>query len=184
MLAEEIEEARLLVLPGTTYLRPSLQSHSAPVGVQPDALIESAGVYAFVEAKRSRLSAFFQSEQLAREYLTVRRDAGPRRPLLLLALPTCPPVAIAGQGRKSVREAIADDLKTVLEQFEGADGDMDGLCSGIDETVAWITWPETRQIILGEAGRLLCEPASVRRAIKRMALAAVDAIDWPTSVGV
>lgn len=177
-LAEEVEEATLLVHPGNTYLRPSWGSHTSSIGVQPDALIESPNVFAFIEAKRPRSGSSFQVEQLAREYLTVRRDAGARHPLLLLLLDREPPVAVRGRGRKGIREAIVDDLPAVLSKFEGSAGDPESVSEGIAETVAWITWPEIRQVIAEQANRLSCEPQSVARAIRRLAAAALDAIDW------
>lgn len=177
-LVQEIESARLLILPGTTYLRPSLQNHSRSIGVQPDVLIETPGVFAFVEAKRCRSPCSFQTEQLAREYATVTREARRRRPLLLLLLPDDPPVLVQGQGRKDVREAIVDNLSSVLEKFEGDDAGFDTLCGNIGATVAWITWHDIRRIVIQQAEPFASGVASVDRAVRRLAAATVEAIDW------
>jgi hypothetical protein len=177
-LTSECEQAELLLLPGSSYLRPSLQSHSASVGVNPDVLIQSPGVYAFVEVKRARPPASFQAEQLSREYATVCRDTGARRPLLLLLIPHKPPVPVQGQGRKGIREAIVDNLPVVLEKFEGTERDLEWFCQRIEDTVAWITWAEMRALFAEQCKGLSCEPASVHQAVVRLATAAVAAIDW------
>jgi hypothetical protein len=177
-LVGQAEEAELVFLPGSTYLRPSLQSHSASIGVSPDVFIDSSAVYAFVEVKRAREPVAFQAEQLARQYVTVCRDAGAKRPLLLLVLPREPPVPVQGQGRKSIRAAIADDLAGVLSKFEAPVIDGESLSRGIEDIVAWITWPEVRSLFAQQVDGLSCELPSVRRAMTRVATGAVAAIDW------
>jgi hypothetical protein len=177
-LVHECEEAQLTFIPGSTYLMPSLDNHSASIGVSPDVLIESPTVYAIVEAKRARKPVSFQTEQLAREFVTVYRDAAEKRPLLLLILPYEPPVPVESQGRKGVREAIEDNLPAVLAKFEGPVTDPHVLCGAIEQTVAWITWSEIRNMFVEQVSRVSCESASVRNAVGRLASAAAVAIDW------
>jgi hypothetical protein len=55
-----------------------------------------------LEAKRIKRGAFMP-EQLAREFLAVVQEAGDRNRLLLLVLPTPPPVHVRGHGRLAPR---------------------------------------------------------------------------------
>lgn len=83
----------LLVLPPEVKLRPSGDSYQQQLVVQPDASLVGSHTHTLIEAKRLRQGSF-QQEQLAREFVAVTREAGSRIPLLLLIIPTPPPVAV------------------------------------------------------------------------------------------
>ena len=108
ILLDEIEKASIRLLPGDIYLA---GSPAAPkLSVQPDAIVESANVYCFVEAKRIS-GGSFQPEQLAREYLAVLQEANRshRKPLLLLILSKVPPILIKRHGYLEIGDAVVID---------------------------------------------------------------------------
>ena len=78
-IADEIEAAELTLLPEELKLRPSGASYQEQVVVQPDGMITSPHCVVMIEAKRIRKSKF-QTEQLAREYIALMRDAAGRTP--------------------------------------------------------------------------------------------------------
>ncbi|WP_375503701.1 hypothetical protein [uncultured Jatrophihabitans sp.] len=138
---DDIEASDLVVLPPEVKLRPSAESYQQQLVVQPDASLVGPHTHTLIEAKRLRQGSF-QQEQLAREFVAVTREAGSRIPLLLLIIPTPPPVPIKKLGRMSPEQAIASSLVGVVDQTEHHPSTLEDLAARIAEVVAWITWDE------------------------------------------
>ncbi|WP_404387425.1 hypothetical protein [Humibacillus xanthopallidus] len=164
----EIEDAEIFILPPELTLQPGA------LNVQPDAVIESTGVYVLVEAKRIR-RASFQPEQLAREYLTVLREAGDRVPALLLILGAPPPVTVKQHGLRDIRDAISERLPWLLTRT-GADEDVEELVEQIPQVVSWITWAEIDEIVRRQVAGFEVDDPSVRHSVERLAAALSSAI--------
>jgi hypothetical protein len=120
-----------------------------------------------VEAKRIR-EGRFQEEQLAREFVAVTSEAAGRTPLLLLIIPARPPVPVAKLGRVTIEDAIAARLDSVLARTDAETPTADLLLQRIDETVAWITWPQLAETVRDARSRLHVEHPSVDAAITRL----------------
>jgi hypothetical protein len=171
-LFREAEEASFRLLPSQSYyLRPSAEA----LNVQPDAIIETPGVFVLVEAKRIK-SSCFQAGQLAKEYVLALREARERLPLLLLILGQEPPVRVQGRGRMDVAEAVLQDLNAVYERTEGLVVGPDGLAERIRSSVAWITWKEIAEAIDAAKCRFDGESALVRACVERIAKSVVEAV--------
>lgn len=166
----EIEAVRIDVLPGGPDLAPGGPN------IQPDVMLHAPASTTLVEAKRIRTGAF-QPEQLAREYLTLRRDHETLTRLLLLVLPAPPPVPVRGLGRLDIRQAILDRLPAVHSRA-GAPPPLDDLVGQIDETVAWVTWAEIAVASQRGLDELDIDHGSVEAAVKRGAAAISRAIAW------
>lgn len=126
-VALQAEAAHVDVLPGSDLT-------TGKPNIQPDVVLRMPSATVLVEAKRIR-SGSFQREQLAREYLVLERDHTTASKILLLVLPAPPPVAVAGRGRLSVRDAILEQLETV---HAGADNPppIDDLVARLEERCA------------------------------------------------
>jgi hypothetical protein len=175
-LIDEIETAELLTLPPEIKLRPSAPSYQEQLIVQPDGSLISPSVYALVEAKRIRQGRF-QEEQLAREFVAVTREAVGRIPLLLLIIPTPPPVPVAHLGRLSVTDAIAARLDAVLGRTEASELTADDLRCRINDTVAWITWPQLADAVARARRDLHIDQPSIAASVTRLCDFIADAID-------
>lgn len=169
ILASEIEQAEILVLPPELTLQPY------GTIVQPDAVIQTASGYALVEAKRIRASSF-QPEQLAREYLAVHRAAGPRLPTLLLILGAPPPVTVKKRGRRELAKAITDHLPSLLARSGRETESLIDLTNRIPEVVAWITWAEVAGVVSRQLSCIDIDDPSIRGTIDRLAASVSSAI--------
>ncbi|MGH3623461.1 MAG: hypothetical protein ACRDQ5_16965 [Sciscionella sp.] len=145
--------------------------------MQPDALVSSANCYALIEAKRLK-SSVFQPEQLAREYVAVTRDAGPRTPLLLLLLGSPPPVRVRGHERLDIAEAVALHIESVLDRTEHHGLSLTSLQQQLPETCAWITWHELAHVVADQQARYATDDPSVAGSIRRLATSITRAISW------
>ena len=143
--------------------------------VQPDALVTSKSTFCLVEAKRIRRSSF-QPAQLARELVLTMRDAGERKPLLLLILGHEPPVPVQGHGRLAIRDAIAAPLPEVLARARNHQLTVEGCLAALDETVAWTTWASLRAVV-AEQAEIYTGDASTKGTIRRLAHSVLEAID-------
>lgn len=171
-LVNEAEDAVFRLLPSQNYyLRPSEET----LNVQPDATIETSGVFVLVEAKRIKSSSF-QRGQLAKEYVLAVREARHRLPLLLLVLGQEPPVRVEGRGRLGFAEAVLQDLEAIYERTEGLQVSLDELVRGLQSCVAWITWNEVAEAVEGALRRFRCEDTSVRACVDRIAASVVEAV--------
>jgi hypothetical protein len=169
VLAAEIEDADVLVLPGDMYLT---AKDSRKISVQPDAVITSPSVYCILEAKRIRTSCF-QPQQLAREFVLAHQLAESRQPFLLLLLGSPPPVPIQGRGRMTVRNAILSGLPSILDEPE-----VESLARHVEDTIAWITWAELAALIRDILAPFTSNDLSIDRSIRRIAQALLGAIEW------
>jgi len=167
----EIERAEVSVLPGDLPLADST------VRVQPDALVTSPSTYTLVEAKRIRTSRF-QTDQLAREFVATRQQAGERVPLLLVILGSPPPVAVDKfPQRVSLGDAITQRLRPLAASWEAPSNPTE-LASRICETLAWTTWADIRHTIQANRNRDIEAPAELAATVTRLCDAATTAIDW------
>lgn len=184
-VADEIEAAQLTFLPDEIKLRPSGPSYQEQVVVQPDGLLTSPRCLVIVEAKRI-LRSKFQTEQLAREYVALMRDAAGRTPLLLLLLGTGPFVNVDGHGRITVEDAISLHLAPVLAKTEASNLEHDFLIQQIPHVVAWTTWTEISAIVAGQAHVFTSPDASVQASVRRLAESLTSSIarHGPNPVGV
>ena len=177
-LRNEIEEAKIALLPGPKFLARREQGREELV-VQPDAVLTSRTCYALVEAKRIRRSSF-QPEQLAREYLLTMREAkknGDHTPLMLLVLGKNPPVSIEGSGLVAPEVSIRQHLPAVRERSAPDPLTLDELVARVPEVVSWVTWAEVNAAI--RAGTAIFEGKdSVAACVQRLADAAMRAIEW------
>ena len=173
-LLAEIEDAQATLLPGPHLLAPASEGASDFV-VQPDALLTSKSSFCLVEAKRIRRSSF-QPEQLARELVLTMRDAGERKPLLLLILGHEPPVPVKGHGRLAIRDAIASPLPEVLARARNHQLTVEGCLAALDNTVAWTTWASLRAVVAEQTENYTGDP-STKGTVRRLAHSVLEAID-------
>jgi hypothetical protein len=161
-LASEAESLRIGVLPG------DLSTLDSQIRVQPDVLIESESWLVFVEAKSVHRAAF-QPNQLARELLVTRDHADGRHAVLLLVLGSAPPVAVRGQGRMPIEEALQAGLARA--------GSPALDFASTDVHVTWTTW----SAIAAATGLALTQftnpDPSVTAAVSRQVRALQSAID-------
>lgn len=176
VIASQIEEAVIELLPGDLFL-PRKGDGSEPLCIQPDGVIRTPDVYCLLEAKRIRSGAF-QPHQLAREYLTVLREAGDRHPLLLLVLPGDPPILVRGHGRLSIEEAIARWITPLLPQLDAEFPTAEELVKRIDSSVAWVTWAAIPEGLEAALEDLHCPDASILGSMSRLVQSVRQAIDW------
>lgn len=167
--ADEVEDATVTVLPDELVL-------ASGIRVQPDATVVAPGSYILVEAKRMRSSSF-QSEQLAREYLSVLLGANGRLPLLLLVLGDSPLVAVKGVGRMSAAKAVAVNLESLLDRVGTESGTMAELVQRIPEVLAWTTWSAIHEITV-EQVKKFSGSEGADAAVRRMCAALTRSIDW------
>jgi hypothetical protein len=174
-LIQEIETVTVRLLPGNVYLAKDPPEGKGRFYVQPDAVLDCSLAYCMLEAKRIKRGAFMP-EQLAREFIGVLKNAGARNPLLLLVLPSPPPVPVKGHGRLSLRDAIASCLPVVLERTDGEFPPVDELCSRIDSVVAYTTWQRISDEIEASLKDFSHVDGSVQGCVRRLAQAALGAI--------
>jgi hypothetical protein len=174
----EVEDAAVTLLPDELRLVPGADTRGGRLIVQPDAVITSPGCCVLVEAKRIRSSAF-QPEQLAREYVAVLREAGPRVPLLLVVL-GAPPVLLARHGRFTIGDAIGTFLDPVLDRVDPPDLNREQVRQRIDRTCAWITWTEVGGVVAGQRERFRNHDTTVVGSVDRLAAAVTRAVSWHT----
>ena len=174
LLSREVEQLSFSLLPGDIFLA---EHSSAQLWVQPDGVIESPSVYCLLETKRIKRGAF-QPEQLAREYLAVVQEAGARRPLLFLILPSPPPVAVSRNGRLQIRDAITKWLEPVLARCEHEFPPLDKLVQDVESVIAYTTWPVVAGIIEESLNDFSTGDASVDASVARVGQAVLGAIKW------
>ena len=170
----EIEEAVITLFPEQLVLRPNAPTNQTLV-VQPDGSMTSTGSYVMIEAKRIRRSTF-QPEQLAREYVSLMREAQGRAPLLLLILGSEPPVAVTGHGRMGIEDTISLHLSSVLERTEDHDLDESSLRESVPEVLSWITWQELGSVVAKQQGIFCSDNPSVNATVSRLAGSLTDSI--------
>lgn len=175
VVVRDLEEAEVLVLPPEVFLRPSGATYQEKLVVQPDATIAGAGSLVLVEAKRIRPGSF-QAEQLAREYVALLREGDTKIPLLLLLLPSGPPVPVAGHGRMEIPAAVELYLSSVLSRAEGHSLESKELVERVPQVFAWITWQQIADVIRRERDEVECLDASQAMSIRRLADFALDAV--------
>ncbi len=174
-LALQAESAEMSLLSGDLQVNPD-QPVPTRFVVQPDALITTPDVFALVEAKRIRSSAF-QQEQLAREFLAVVTNSEGRTPLLFL-FGVEPPVRVKGLGRLTVADAIERHLPAVLERAGDVGLSFADLMSRVDDVVCWISWECIESTVRSQLGLFTAADASVDASIRRMGDQVLTVIDW------
>ncbi|MBJ2119424.1 hypothetical protein I6N91_00345 [Arthrobacter sp. MSA 4-2] len=174
-LALQAESAEMSLLSGDLHVNPA-QAISTRFVVQPDALITTPDVFALVEAKRIRTSAF-QQEQLARELLAVITNSNGRSPLLFL-FGVEPPVRVKGLGHLTVADAIERHLPAVLERAGDVGLTVDDLMSRLDDIVCWISWDCIESTLRSQLEQFTAADSSVDASIRRMGTQVLTAIDW------
>ena len=174
-LSLEVEQLTFHFLPGDVFLA----KKTPALWLQPDLRIDSPHVHCFVEAKRIKRGAF-QPEQLAREYLAVVQEAElcNQKPLLLLVLPASPPVRVSKHRPLDISKAIKTALASVLSRCEHEFSSVETLEKGIDSVVSYITWPAVIEAISAARDECSLGNGSVDASVKRIANAALSAIDW------
>ena len=156
-------------------MRPSKNSQSEGVAVQPDGIIKSPSVLCLLEAKRIK-SNQFSVDQLAREYLLVTRDCGVRKPLLLLILSKPPPIHVASHGHKSIADAIQLRLAEVYAKVENHPLSLEQLTARMEDSFAWITWGEMAQVVSGQAKTFEGKSGSLEQTVVRLSNSFLDAV--------
>lgn len=169
-VASQIEDAELVLLPDEARLPGRLV-------VQPDATLSSANHFVLVEAKGMGRSSF-QSEQLAREYVTAVVEARGRVPLLLLVLGSPPPVSVQGAGRVDPVEAVTLHLDSVLGRVGGVAGDAQDLVALLPQALAWVTWSQIHEVVTAQAATYSGRGDGLDGTIRRLAASVTTAIDW------
>jgi hypothetical protein len=175
LLADQVENCEIELLPGNYYLRPNGDSHVTGMAVQPDGIIESPGVCCLLEAKRIKRSQF-GVKQLAREYFLVTRDCKEKLPLLFLVLPEPPPVLVTSHGRLTIENAIRLSLAAVYQDSGQHPHTLEELDSTISDRVAWITWQEIANVVSKQAEAFVSESESIVRSVQRLATAIKSAV--------
>ncbi len=176
-LISEIEEAVFTLLPGNHPLVPSGDRHQTQMSVQPDGIIETPSTYTILKAKRIRISSF-QPEQIAREFALTIRDAGPRKPILLLIIGASPPIKVAKHGKLSLPEAISLYLDSVLVRAENHSFTPQHARLLINDVVCWITWHEIAEIVKWQRDLFQTADESMQGCINRLSASVTDAISW------
>lgn len=171
----EIELAELLTLPPETKLRPTATTYQEQVVVQPDASLIGPNTYTLIEAKRIKQGSF-QEEQLARELVTVTREAKGRQPLLLLIIPAPPPVLVSKLGRVEIEDAIGARLEVVLARVDHPDAAAEELIANLNETVAWVTWEQLATSVEHAHRSFQTDDPSIAGSIDRLCSFIGDAV--------
>lgn len=166
-VVSEIEEAELLLLPPELMLAPKATERRDQLIIQPDGQIRSPSTSVLIEAKRIRTGAF-QPEQLAREYVGLMMDSNGKTPLLLLLLPSAPPVPVKGRGRMSIAHAVDAHLASVLGRAEACGLDYQTLIERLPEVVAWVTWPHLADVVVAQADSFTSGDSSFDGTVRRL----------------
>lgn len=165
----EIEHLSIDVLPGSNPV-------AGDPKVQPDVMLYGPAATVLVEAKRIRPGAF-QPEQLASEYLALMRNYPTPTRLLLLIIPSPPPIRVSGAGRLGIHEAILGPLPAVHAKAADPPA-LSELADQVEGTVAWTTWTEIENAINRGVERLEIGDSSVEAGVRRGAGAISRAIAW------
>jgi hypothetical protein len=171
-VADELEHAEIVLLPDESRLGPD-----GPV-VQPDGVVASQTCHVLVEAKAMRSS--FQPEQLPREYLALRRDAGDKLPLLFLILGSAPPVLVRGHGRLDLDDAVAMHLGRVHARTTDMALRPHELLEQLPEVLAWTTWHDIRDVVVRQSAPYADATGGAASTVRRLCEAVSTAIDWHT----
>lgn len=172
-ICRTIEEAAIDVLPGNIQC-----GTSAKPTIQPDALIETAANVCLVEAKRIIGSPTFQRPQITRSVQALHHRSQSRTGLLLLVVPTAPPVAVAGLGRMSIEDAVRLGISDCAHPREVLE-----LEAFAAQSVAWITWAQIAAIVRSSAEQLETADGSLAATVQRLAQSVVRAIEWHGHAG-
>jgi hypothetical protein len=175
-LVAEAETLDITFLSDHIYLDRNA-SHEKGFAVDPDVVLTSDEIYAFIEVKRIRENKF-QSEQLAREYLVLTRDALDRMPAFLLFLGRKPPIKVDKLGYVEPKEAILKTLDDVYGKLDKHPASLDELKQNIDATLLWISWQEIANIIERQISDFECNDQSVYLSIQRICKLLQRAIVW------
>jgi hypothetical protein len=173
--ATEAEQADLTVLPNDPFFRAGSGSGAHYPRVQPDAIIESPTVYAWVEAKRAN-GGSFQPDQLAREYYCVTKAANGRQPLLLLLIGDPPPLSIKSHGLLMPEDAVVAGLPELCGRYSVHPEALDSLTASISERVAWITWEWLVEVLEDRLRSLGPLPPSLLASLRRIVCSATGAV--------
>lgn len=174
VVSREVEVSTVRLLPGDVFL-----SKAGDFSVQPDVEIQSPSVYCLVEAKRLQ-SGSFQTEQLTREYLATIQEAQKRgkTALMLIVLPTPPPVRVKKHGNIEIQAAIANYLEPVIDRCEHRFDPCSTLVERVGSVVAYTTWHAIAASITSGVDSFAGESISVKGSIERLAKAALTAVAW------
>lgn len=173
LVAAEIEDGRFTLLPEEVLLGPNA------IKVQPDGYLETTSTLVLIEAKRIRRSAF-QTKQLARELLALHQQSADRTPLMLLVLGAPPPVQVKSLGRIDPAQAIALTIDEAMEEAGVVQLGASELLNGLDDTLAWITWSEIRDLVEEQAAGPTDLSHGLDGTIRRLANAITAAVDRHT----
>lgn len=145
-VAAEAEAAQITVLGEDILLRPSSAMHGQKMTLQPDAVIEMPGTFVLVEAKRIRKPADFGLDQIAKSLAVAVREAGGKRPLVLIVAGSPPPYRLRTGGPPvSIEDSLAAHLPSIAERSDYP-LDSAAILADAHRTVAWTTWDEIDQI--------------------------------------
>jgi hypothetical protein len=176
VLASEVEEAAITLLPDDLMLGSETTPWGARVVVQPDGIVMSPRCFVLLEAKRIRRSSF-QPEQLAREYLAVLQHSGERSPLLLLLLGSPPPVAVQDLGSLSVTDAVDAGLPAVLSRMREDSSSRSQLLDRLPEVVAWTTWHDLSNVLEERLAGFQSSDPSMQACVTRLVQSALSAVE-------
>lgn len=177
MLEHEVEQASISLLPGNCIISEFEGAEGDCLVVQPDAIIESPGVYCLVEAKGFKAGGF-QLEQLARELMVTIQEAQGRRPLLLLILAEDPPVLVRRHGRHSIENAVLEGLPSALERIGAPPAHGAEIASQVDSVIAYITWDGLRDVISRAHSDYQKDDPSLVGTVSRLCNAITTGVDW------
>lgn len=169
----EIEDAQFTLLPDEVLVGPKA------VKVQPDGYLATPSTLVLMEAKRIRRSSF-QTKQLARELVALHQQSDGRTPLLFLVLGAPPPVRVDTLGRIDPAQAISLTIEEVIEETGVTQVSASELLNGLEDTLAWITWSEIRELVEDQAASIPDLPHGLGGTIRRLAAAVTRAVDWHT----
>ncbi|BBD63444.1 hypothetical protein NIES2109_62940 (plasmid) [Nostoc sp. HK-01] len=179
LLQQEIEQADFTLYPGSFFLTPSGRVNQKELAVQPDGVIKTPSCFGLIEAKRIKRSSF-QSEQLAREFVLVMKEAlnQNQEPILWLILGEEPPVSVQGHGRLNPIDAIELHLESVLSRTENHNFEKSLLLQQVDEVVCWTTWQTIAEVVQKQLTEITITEPSARGCVQRLANSVVQSIIW------
>jgi hypothetical protein len=170
LLSDEVEALRVEAHADRFQLNPSQESHQSSIAVDPDVVLETPEVLAFIEAKRLASSAAFQYEQLARQYFVLTRDAGARPSCLILLLASDPPVKVKDvPGKIDPIEAIRKTLPAVYDRADPHPLSLDTLLESVDDHLLWITWQRLEGAVATAAKTFSSGNRSIDASVARTA---------------
>jgi hypothetical protein len=175
LLVNEVEDARLELLPGERFLSHPAPTDPDPVVVQPDAFIETPSALVLVEAKRLKAGAF-QSHQLARELILSMKLAGTKSPGLLLVLPKPPPIPVKRHPAMSIPEAVALHLDKTLQRTVEFEVSPEAVRAAIATSILWTTWDAIGQATKTALAEVAPGTNSMGRGVQRTANLLLEAL--------